>query len=100
LISLFGARATPAYSTRTYSSSPELSLSSGVRPPPYCVSEEGGRPSILAVPVAVFTEALPRIISPPQSPRFLLPVPFEDVNTIGQSGVPTAWIFEPFVPAN
>src|SRR6266498_1270609 len=90
LISLLGERATPANSIRTNSNSPELSLLSGLVPPPNVVSADGGRPSIFAVPVGVFTAALPNNITPPQSPRFLLPVALEEVNTMGQDGVPTA----------
>jgi hypothetical protein len=45
-------------------------------------------------PVALFL-ALPKINTPPQSPRFLCPLALDEVKTIGLLAVPTALIFPP-----
>ncbi|KYF47132.1 hypothetical protein BE08_04240 [Sorangium cellulosum] len=95
LISLFGAIFTPEYSIRTYLSVPLVSLSST---PPY--SPPFVSPSIwprACAPLAStwLVRALPRRMTPPQSPGARLPAGLLLVNTTGSSAVPTAMSLEP-----
>ena len=87
----------PAYSILTYFKEPELSLSSGVAPPPYAVSADDGIPSILFIPPLILKDPLPNKITPPQSPLLLFPIVFPDVKTIGLAAVPSAISLAPLV---
>ncbi len=87
-VSLFGVSAIPANSILQYFITPELSASSV---PPKVTA--GVMPSIVGL--EAFTFALPRRITPDQSPSSLAPTACAEVKMIGLVAVPTALILPP-----